>query len=306
MRHILFTIICFAGFYSKCLAQRINADEVAMEAKADSLYYKGDYKNAALQYNYIFKLENRDSYSFDFYRSASANAHAGNASQAIYYLNLMVISNHLKNMNFLLTDANFLNIHNNRHWQKLTNAIKEHRTTLESTYGKAIKMELLEMNAQNVHQKKILDSLVFVYGHYSNQAKAERLLAKAIDSVNFVKIKSIIHVYGYLGPTIIGTEANQIMFNVIYNRSIDSAKKFIPIVWEAFLRGDAPADNYAALVDKVALRESNAQIYGTIVERKGASYYRPPILNNENVDSLRRKIGLPPLREYLKQFGIEE
>jgi len=77
------------------------------------------------------------------------------------------------------------------------------------------------------------------------------------------------------------------------------------ILWQALLKGNATADNYAALADKVSMQESHAQIYGSIIQRKGGRYYMPPILDTAKVDSLRKQIGLPPLQEYLIELSAK-
>ena len=143
-----------------------------------------------------------------------------------------------------------------------------------------------------------------MFGRHSKQMAYQNRLTDVADSLNFLKIASIIHVYGYPGPDIIGTEANQVLFGIIYTSTIDTAKKFIPIIWQALQKGDATADNYAALADRVAMTELHGQIYGTIVIRKGMGYELPPVLNKDNVDHIREKIGLPPLKQYLQQYGI--
>jgi len=86
---------------------------------------------------------------------------------------------------------------------------------------------------------------------------------------------------------------------------LDSAKKYVAILWQALLKGNATPENYAALADKVSLQESHAQIYGSIIQRKGGTYYMPPILDTAKVDSLRKEIGLPPLQEYLKMLSAK-
>ncbi len=300
MRYLALIILCFNCFCGRCQAQSINEKDLIKQA--DSLYNNANYKRAASIYNMVFKANSRP-VAFDLYKGASANAHINKNARAINYLELLVSQNHLKRYDSLLTDSNFLSLHKDKRWHNVSYLISTYKDDIEHRYGKTIKQELIEINSKRISQKRLLDSLVNSYGWRSVQAADERKLIATTDSANFLKVQTIINTYGYMGPQIIGTEANQVMFNIILNKDASIAKKYIPIVWQAYLKGNASANNYAALVDKVALRESNTQIYGTIMLRKDGRYYAPAVLDTVKVDSLRKQIGLPPFREYLKEFG---
>jgi len=300
MRYLAFTIICFSSFCNLCLAQ--GANEKHLIKKADSLYNNGDYKKAASIYNITFKANHQPGV-FNLYKSASANAHINKPAKAIYYLELLVNQNHLKRYDSLLTDSNFLNLHNDKRWHNISYLIRTYKEDIEHIYGKTIKQELIDINSKRISQMRLLASLVNSYGWKSAQAAGERKLIATTDSINFLKVQTITNTYGYMGPQIIGAEANRVMFNIILNSDIINQKKYPPIIWQAYLKGNASANDYAALADKVALRESNTQIYGTIMLRKDGRYYAPAISDTVKIDSLRKQIGLPPFREYLKEFG---
>jgi hypothetical protein len=55
------------------------------------------------------------------------------------------------------------------------------------------------------------------------------------------------------------------------------------------------------------MREGKKQIYGTQLARneKTGKYELYPIEDEEHADLLRTSVGLPPIAEYLKSFGIE-
>lgn len=169
---------------------------------------------------------------------------------------------------------------------------------IQSRYAGAIKGDLLEMEAQQKADEKNLFIVTVECGNYSTEAAMARHTSHRNDSIARLKVESIIHVYGYPGPKVIGERANKVLFNIIYNMNLQMAKKYVPILWQALKNGNTTPEDYAALADKVSMQESNAQIYGTIVQMKGGTLYMPPILNPGGVDSLRRLIGLPPLQEY--------
>lgn len=166
---------------------------------------------------------------------------------------------------------------------------------LQNRFAAAIRNDLLEINAQQKADAKNLYIVTIECGYNSKEVVLARRLNHLNDSIARLKVESIIHVYGYPGAKVIGDDANQVLFNIIYNMPLLMAKKYVPILWQALKNGDTTPEDYAALADKVSMQESDGQIYGTITQMKGGTLYMPPILNPAGVDSLRRLIGLPPL-----------
>ena len=77
---------------------------------------------------------------------------------------------------------------------------------------------------------------------------------------------------------------------------------------EAASKGEARPSDVAMLEDRVLVGEGKEQIYGTQLhfgpETEGR-WELYPILDEEKVDERRAAVGLPPLAEYLKVFGVE-
>ncbi len=167
---------------------------------------------------------------------------------------------------------------------------------LQNRFAAAIKSDLFEIAALQKSDTKNLYIVTIECGNNSRDAALARRYNHRHDSIAGLKVESIIHVYGYPGPKVIGAEANRILFNIIYNMDLQMAKKYVGILWQAVKDGNVSPGDYAAFADKVSMQESNRQIYGTIVQTKGGTLYMPPIINPGGVDSLRRLIGLPPLQ----------
>lgn len=163
-------------------------------------------------------------------------------------------------------------------------------------HAAAIKEDLLEMQYQQKSDAKNQYIVTMECGDNSKEVAMARRYTRWHDSIARLKVESIVHVYGYPGPKVIGKEANSTLFNIIYNMPWQMAQKYVAILWIALKNGDTTPENYATFADKVSLQESNGQIYGTITQIKSGKLYRPPLLNPSGVDSLRRIIGLPPLQ----------
>ena len=62
------------------------------------------------------------------------------------------------------------------------------------------------------------------------------------------------------------------------------------------------------LEDRILVRNGKKQVYGTQLHSgpdTGGKLVLAPIEDEEHVDKRRASVGLMPLKEYLKHFGIE-
>jgi hypothetical protein len=71
---------------------------------------------------------------------------------------------------------------------------------------------------------------------------------------------------------------------------------------------NARADQAAMLEDRILLSAGRNQVYATQLRsgpETGGKLVLRPIDDARNVDARRAAVGLKPLAEYLKEFGIE-
>jgi hypothetical protein len=54
------------------------------------------------------------------------------------------------------------------------------------------------------------------------------------------------------------------------------------------------------LTDRVSMKESGTQVYGTQVQQVDGKWQPQPLVDPEAVDKLRAEVGLPPLAQYLE------
>ncbi len=76
---------------------------------------------------------------------------------------------------------------------------------------------------------------------------------------------------------------------------------------EAVANKKALAYNLALLEDRVALTEGKKQTYGSQVKinKETGEPELLPLVDPDNVDKRRALVGLGPLADYLREFGIE-
>jgi hypothetical protein len=127
-----------------------------------------------------------------------------------------------------------------------------------------------------------------------------------IDSTNQVRVKAIIQKYGWPGISFVGKKANQAVFLVIQHSPLVVMMEFIEPFRKSVAAGESRAVDLALMEDRIRMRMGKPQIYGSQVRTNKISgldeFY--PIEDEIHVNERRKKIGLEPLEEYAKRFGM--
>lgn len=125
------------------------------------------------------------------------------------------------------------------------------------------------------------------------------------DAANLIKVKEIIGKYGWLGADVIGEQANTTLFLVIQHSDLKIQEKYLPIMKEAVKNKKASALDLALLIDRIEVGNGRPQIYGSQISEKDGIYTIDPIADEINVNKRRAEVGLEPLDEYVKHWGIK-
>jgi len=155
------------------------------------------------------------------------------------------------------------------------------------------RLELSKLEKQGT-PKKQLDSL--------------RKIVSAKDSTNLILVRQLIDKHGWLGAQDIGFQGTQALFLVIQHADLKTQKKYYPLIRKAEKEGNILSSNVAILEDRIAVREGKNQPYGSqgiydSVNKKNLVY---PVKDLKNLDSLRKSRGLPPMKEYEKNWDVDE
>jgi hypothetical protein len=145
------------------------------------------------------------------------------------------------------------------------------------------------------------------YGLHSRQVDSLWTLLNKTDSINLLKVKAILDKYGWLGINDIGSQCNTTLFMVIQHADLKTQEHYLPLMREAVKNKKARAGELALLEDRVALRNSKEQIYGSQIgqDEKTLQYYVLPLLDPDNVDKRRAEVGLRPISEYLQHWDLK-
>lgn len=162
------------------------------------------------------------------------------------------------------------------------------QTTIDTTTIKK-QLELIRDRDQKVRIG--MDSAAFAY---------------YIDSTNLVQIELLIAKFGWLGKSFVGSRGNQTCFLIIQHADSATQVKYLPMMQKSVEEGESSAADFALLQDRVLMRQGKKQIYGSqvVIDKQGNNIFYP-IGDEKNVNLRREKVGLQPIEEYAKYFGID-
>lgn len=154
----------------------------------------------------------------------------------------------------------------------------------------------------------IIDSIYRRGTQQQNQQLIDSLAVrvKETDSLNLLLVSEVLDKYGWLGIEQVGEKGNKALFIIIQHADLNPKvqKKYLPLLKSAVQEGKAQGQCLALLEDRISLRETGKQWYGTqvIVNYQTGEVSPHPLVAPEQVAMLRASQGLPPLSYYLRLF----
>jgi hypothetical protein len=146
-----------------------------------------------------------------------------------------------------------------------------------------------------------------VYGWESEEAKVYLPQMRVIDSVNLKKIIAFIDAHGWPGQEELGSQGSSTLFLVIQHSDSAIQEKYIPLLREAVRQKKAKPQDLALMEDRLSISKYGYQLYGSQIEQDTVTkkFFILPIKDEASVNQRRAAVGLPPLEEYVKFWGIE-
>ena len=134
-------------------------------------------------------------------------------------------------------------------------------------------------------------------------ADSAQIVAMArADSANTAWLKAYVARWGWPTAAQVGREAVEAAFLIVQHAVHDTAfmRAMLPAIEQAHRRGDLDGGEVAMLTDRIEVKAGRSQIYGTQLSLKGGRWVLDPIADSATVDARRKRMGLPPLAEYLR------
>lgn len=284
---------------STVIPQQPNYQELI--GHAEKSYNNKEYEQSGQYYDSAFEIQ-KGTVS-DYYNAACSWALTGNQDKALDYIKESIGLGWL-NINHLKNDSDLNSLHGATGWEVLINELQHKVDEYESHLNKPLMRELEGINESDQKQRMIMDSMQRIYGWDSKEMKELWAMQNRADSLNLIRIKEIIKQYGYPGKSLVGDQSSTVWL-VIQHADLKTQEEYLPILQDAVNKGELSKSSFALLVDRVRMRKGEKQLYGSQITMKNGKYEIYPIEDEPNVNKRRSEMGLGPLEDYVKQWGIE-
>lgn len=310
MKALVLTVLVMPFIFICAQAQ----DEFIPDAKYQShasralrYYQDKDYLQSARSYDTLFKQYKGSGLRSDRYNAACAWALASNVEQAFHYLELVARKDKWDNLTHLLGDRDLVSLHQDKRWDKIVKQVKANKEFSERNLDKALVALLDTVFVRDQTMRLRADSVLKKYGAQSDEVRNYWQQIQYQDSIDLLIIKKIIADNGWPGPGLVGVQGAKTVFLVIQHADSATHANYLPLLRDAVKQKKASAQDLAMLEDRLLTEQGKAQIYGSQVRWNDStnSYELFPIKDEKTVDERRAAIGLPPLEEYARFFGIE-
>ena len=126
---------------------------------------------------------------------------------------------------------------------------------------------------------------------------------------NNARMREIVAAHGWPGRRLVGDGPSEAAWLVVQHAVLDPEfqSACLPLLEAAVSGGDAPAWQFAYLLDRVRLARGEPQVYGTqYVPGEGGKSVPWEIEDPAGVDERRRAVGLATLEENTKRIHAED
>ena len=297
MKPVLFLITCLicSVTYGQNYSQLVN--------DANEKYLEKEYKKSVELYKRAFAKEQKS--RTDFYNAGCSAALTGDVTLALSWLN-QAFSNGFVNIRHMKSDSDLNSLHKTQGWKALVARMQAKVDQLEANYDKPLQAKLLAIYNDDQNDRQRIDGLGKKYGYNSKEVDELWKIIAYKDSVNLLSVKAILDQYGWVGEDKVGPQANTTLFLVIQHADLATQQTYLPMMRKAVADRKAEPSALALLEDRVALGEKRRQTYGSqIGEDSTGTAYVLPLADPDNVDKRRAEVGLTPLAEYVKHWGIK-
>ena len=172
----------------------------------------------------------------------------------------------------------------------------------------ALRDELLVMLKDDQrHRRALSDALKNGADLQSDAIKKLEREQADLDASTLARLTKILDNRGWPSTAQVGFEARMAVFLVLQHAPTDVQEKYLPMARDAARAGKLEPSSLAMLEDRVLMGRGQKQRYGTQLHTDHGKQAPGlwPIEDEANVDERRKAVGLEPLADYLKRFGVK-
>lgn len=296
MKTLLLSLLLAGSISTLTLAQSA--------AEANAKYDAKDYKGSGQVYDQVLK-DGKGS-ATDHYNAACSWALAGDKNKAITHLGKAIDKGYL-NINHLKQDSDLNSLHSDKRWDKLVQQLQANVDKAEANYNKPLKAQLEQIYEADQKYRRMIGKVQQEHGAQSEQFKDLINKMNATDKENLQQVIAIIEEHGWPGKSMVGSSGSSTAWSVIQHSDMEYWLKYLPLMQEAAEKGELQKSSVALTEDRILVNQGKPQRYGSQLQQNFKTNQTEffPIEDEANVDKRRAEVGLEPIKEYAKRYGLD-
>lgn len=303
MKYLLMTLMIYIGLGT--YGQNLNFTYYKLVKEADSLYKAKNFHSSAKKFRQAFEINPGKIKNNDRYNAACSYALSNLPDSAFLYLTELATKFNYFNYKQITNDTDLKILQDDIRWKSIIQQVEINKQIAESKLNRSLMIELDSIYTSDQKNRSLQNSIE------QNGSKTQESLElqKQInlrDSLNVLKVTSIIDKYGWLGTETVGNRGNLTLFLIIQHSNLNIQEKYLPKLKEAVLSQKSPMSQLAYLEDRIRIDKGLKQLYGTqlIKDTLTDNWMLAPVEDEKNLNIRRLEIDLEPIEIYLKKYNI--
>lgn len=278
----------------------------SLRSQALAAYHDKQYRASAQRYEESFTVQAAQPAAGDFYNAACSWALAGEAGKAFHDLDRATQAG-WDNIAHLKEDSDLAALHADKRWEPMLRKLEARVAQAEAKLNQPLKRELTEIREADQRLRQQIAPTEQQYGPKSPQMDSLWHQMQRADARNLPRVTAIIDKYGWPGNSLVGSSGSLAAFLVIQHSNLATMQKYLPLMRAATAKGELDKRNLALLEDRVLTFQNKPQIYGSQLQSSPTTGKMEflPIADEAHVDERRAAMGLEPLADYAKNFGLD-
>lgn len=171
----------------------------------------------------------------------------------------------------------------------------------------SLRFELMRRRDVDLTRGRWLRDAVADDGHTGELSMEQSRAWMAVDEDNTAWLRRLVADRGWPGSSLVEEDGAHAAWLLVMHAFDDRQlqRECLQHLGAAVRAGEAAAQDWAALLDRVLLADGRAQLYGTQLATEAGEYRLEPLHAPDSVDTLRAQVGLEPVQAYLTEMTSE-
>lgn len=166
--------------------------------------------------------------------------------------------------------------------------------------------QLIKVFDDDQRYRALIGNYVAEYGAEGKETDSIIALQNHLDSINLVVVLNILDQHGWPRSDMASAKGRNALWAVMCHADTNIQETVMPVMELAVKKGFLDGASLAYIKDKLSFEKNGVQLYGTQFQwnEKLNSYELLRLYSISTIDQERARLGLEPLREYLKENKI--